>query len=78
MNLEKMKRILEAQKKTEEEIRVLTRGQKHIREELGGLSRSVAYALETKTKKTENIIRLLVGHFATNAFLKEAKERGQL
>ena len=50
--LDKLEKIVqelaEAQKKTEEEIRKLTLGLSRTRRELGGLARSVAYALENE------------------------------
>ncbi|MDL1957974.1 MAG: hypothetical protein LWW99_01120, partial [Deltaproteobacteria bacterium] len=40
--------LAEAQRKTEEEIRKLIKGFRSVRREVGGLSRSVAYALENE------------------------------
>jgi chromosome segregation ATPase len=42
------KELAEAQRKTEEEIRKLIKGFRSVRMEVGGLSRSVAYALENE------------------------------
>jgi hypothetical protein len=40
--------LTEAQKRTEEEVRKLALGLRRVRKEVGGLSRSVAYALENE------------------------------
>jgi len=45
---EKVNELAEAQRKTEEEIRKLTTGLHGTRRQIGGLSRSVAYALENE------------------------------
>ena len=45
---ERVNQLAEAQRRTEEEIRKLARGQRRLREQVGGLSRSVAYALENE------------------------------
>ena len=45
---QRVNELAEAQKRTEEEIRKLAAGQKRLRKEVGGLSRSVAYALENE------------------------------
>ncbi|AEH45725.1 hypothetical protein Thein_1870 [Thermodesulfatator indicus DSM 15286] len=58
-----MQELAEAQKRTEKEIAKLTRGLQRTRKELGGLARSVAYALENEAfrylptflKKTHDI-----------------------
>jgi len=43
-----VRELAEAQRRTEEEIRKLATGQRRLRQEVGGLSRSVAYALENE------------------------------
>ena len=45
---QRLNELAEAQKRTEEEIRKLTGSLKRTREEVGGLSRTVAYALENE------------------------------
>ncbi len=45
---EEVKKLAEAQKRTEEEIRKLTQSHRRLRGEVGGLSRSIAYALENE------------------------------
>ena len=45
---QRVNELAEAQKRTEEEIRKLTGSLKRTREEVGGLSRTVAYALENE------------------------------
>jgi uncharacterized protein (UPF0210 family) len=45
---QRVSELAEAQKRTEEEIRKLAGGLRRAREEIGGLSRSVAYALENE------------------------------
>ena len=45
---EAIERLAEAQRRTEEEIKKLAQGQRRLRGEIGGLSRSVAYALENE------------------------------
>lgn len=43
---QEVKKLAEAQRRTEEEIRKLAQSHRRLRGEVGGLSRSVAYALE--------------------------------
>ncbi len=45
---QRVNELAEAQKRTEEEIRKLSKGLQATRDQLGGLSRSVAYALENE------------------------------
>ena len=45
----KVSELTQAQKKTEEEIRKMTGSIKRLRETVGGISRSVSYALENET-----------------------------
>jgi len=45
---ERLNELAEAQRRTEEEIKKLAQGQRRLRGEIGGLSRSVAYALENE------------------------------
>ncbi len=40
--------LAEAQRRTEEEIWKLAQGRRRLRQEVGGLARSVAYALENE------------------------------
>jgi len=54
---EAQRRTEEAQRRTEEEIRKLAIGQRRLRQDLGGLSRSVAYALENEAYR--NLPRFL-------------------
>jgi len=49
--------LAEAQRRTEEELRKLAIGQRRLRQEVGGLSRSVAYALENEAYR--NLPRFL-------------------
>ena len=45
---EEVKKLAEAQRRTEEEIRKLAQSHRRLRGEVGGLSRSIAYALENE------------------------------
>jgi len=54
---ERVEQLIEAQRRTEEEIRKLAIGQRRLREQVGGLSRSVAYALENEAYR--NLPRFL-------------------
>ena len=45
---QEVKKLAEAQRRTEEEIRKLAQSHRRLRGEVGGLSRSVAYALENE------------------------------
>ncbi len=45
---QRVEELAEAQRRTEEEIRKLAQGQRRLRQEVGGLARSVAYALENE------------------------------
>ena len=45
---ERLNELAEAQKRTEEEIRKLAQSHRRLRGEVGGLSRSIAYALENE------------------------------
>ena len=49
--------LAEAQRRTEEELRKLAIGQRRLRQDLGGLSKSVAYALENEAYR--NLPRFL-------------------
>jgi chromosome segregation ATPase len=48
---QRVEELAEAQKRTEEELRTLIKGQKEIRQELGGLSHTVGYRLEDESYK---------------------------
>jgi len=73
-----VKELAEAQKRTEEEIAKLSRGLQITREQLGGLSRSVGYALENEAyrhlpsilKKYYNIetIERLIRTYINNSY----------
>lgn len=80
---ERLNELAEAQKRTEEEIRKLAQGQRRLRQEVGGLSRSVAYALENEAFRRlpdflrqkdiqvlERLIRTEVGSEEINLFAR--------
>ena len=54
---ERINELAEAQRRTEEELRKLAIGQRRLRQDLGGLSKSVAYALENEAYR--NLPRFL-------------------
>ncbi len=84
--------LTEAQKKTEEEIRELAVGLKITREQLGGLSRSVSYALENEAyrkvpkflekkfgfKIIDRIIRTEIENEEINFFGKAKKDNKEI
>ena len=84
------KDLVEAQGRTEEEIRVLVKGMNETRGELGGLSRSVSYGFENEAYRmlppflektygiqiTEKLIRAEIGGREIN-ILGKARKNGQ-
>lgn len=84
------KDLVEAQGRTEEEIRVLVKGMNETRGELGGLSRSVSYGFENEAYRmlppflektygiqiTEKLIRAEIGGKEIN-ILGKARKNGQ-
>ncbi len=87
----KMEELAEAQRKTEEEVRKLSVGLKINREQIGGLSKSVAYALENDAyrkipeflkenygyKLLERIIRTEIENEEINLLAKMEKDGKQ-
>jgi hypothetical protein len=87
---QRINELAEAQKKTEEEIRKLVGSQRRTREQVGGLSRSVAYALENEAYRClphflkqkhgiqvlERMIRSEIGGEEINLFAR-ARQDGQ-
>ncbi len=60
--------LAEAQKRTEKEIAKLARGLQRVRKEVGGLSRTVAYALENEAYR--HLPVFLKETFAKHLFLR--------
>ncbi len=87
---EVQKEIVEVQKKTAEEIQLLVKGLSETRSELGGLSRSTAYALENEAYRllpaflkdkygieiTNRLVRTEVGGEEINIF-SQGQRNGQ-
>jgi len=88
---EAVERLVEAQRKTEEEIRKLAQSHRRLREEVGGLSRSVAYALENEAFRhlpgflrqrgievLERLIRTEIGGEEINLFARVRRDGEEL
>ena len=85
---QRVEELAEAQKRTEEEIRLLAKGLNDLRGEVGGLSRSVGYALENEAYRglpkvlkenygielQERLIRAEIGGKEINLFGKAKRE----
>jgi len=63
--------LAEAQRRTEEELRKLAIGQRRLRQEVGGLSRSVAYALENEAyRKLPSFLKERYGIEVTDRLIR--------
>ena len=66
-----VRELAEAQRRTEEEIRKLATGQRRLRQEVGGLSRSVAYALENEAyRKLPSFLKERYGIEVTDRLIR--------